>query len=154
LLDANSKLTASSAVAEVAGFGICGWLVQWLTAPIAILIDAVSFIASAVAIATIRTSEPAIVVSAGERQLAREIAEGARKIWSDGRLRALGVVGVLGGFFGSLWGTIYMLFVVNSLGFNPAVLGMIFAVGGLSSLFGALAAKRAADFFGAGRAMV
>jgi len=46
-----------------------------------------------------------------------------------------------------------MLFVVNALGLRPATLGMIFAVGGASSLFGALAAKRAAAAFGAGRAM-
>src|SRR5262245_2011428 len=53
LLDANGKLTASSSLAEVAGFSICGWLVQWITAPFAILIDAVSFLASALAIAII-----------------------------------------------------------------------------------------------------
>src|SRR5262249_53610921 len=58
LLDANSKLTASSSLAEVAGFSLCGWLVQWITAPFAILIDALSFLASALAIAIIGTPEP------------------------------------------------------------------------------------------------
>jgi hypothetical protein len=48
----------------------------------------------------------------------------------------------------------YMLFVVNALGFKPGVLGLIFAVGGASSLFGALAARRASEIFGTGMAMV
>jgi hypothetical protein len=41
-------------LAEVAGFGLCGWLVQWLSAPFPIPFDAISFLASAGAIAAIR----------------------------------------------------------------------------------------------------
>ncbi|MGO9603921.1 MAG: MFS transporter [Candidatus Binataceae bacterium] len=153
LLDANSKLTASAAVAEVAGFGLCGWLVQWLSAPFAILFDSISFLASAGAIAAIRAPEPALEARRREDGIAHEIADGVRTIWSDRRLRALGMTAVVGGFSYSLVTTLYMLFVVNALGFKPATLGMIFAVGGASSLFGALAAQRAAAAFGAGRAM-
>jgi predicted MFS family arabinose efflux permease len=154
LLDANGKLTASSSLAEVAGFSICGWLVQWITAPFAILIDAFSFLASAIAIAIIRTPEPIPSRHRGERDLVGEIAAGGRTIWSDGRLRALGVVALVGGFFPSLWNTLYMLLVVDALGFKPAALGMIFAVGGVSALLGALAAQRASDWLGTGGAMV
>ena len=154
LLDANGKLTASSALAEVAGFSICGWLVQWITAPFAILIDAVSFLASAGAIAIISTPEPAPSSHRGARALVGEIAAGGRVIWSDGRLRALGVVALVGGFFQSLLSTLYMLWVVDALGFKPAPLGIIFAVGGVSALLGALAAQRASDWLGTGRAMV
>ena len=154
LLDANGKLTASSSLAEVAGFSICGWLVQWITAPFAILIDAVSFLASAIAIAIISTPEPVPSGGRGERALVGEIAAGGRAIWSDGRLRALGVVALVEGFFQSLLGTLYMLLVVDALGFKPASLGMIFAVGGVSALLGALGAQRASDWLGTGRAMV
>jgi predicted MFS family arabinose efflux permease len=154
LLDANGKLSASSSLAEVAGFSICGWLVQWITAPFAILIDAVSFLASAIAIASIRTPEPVPSRHRGARALVGEIAAGGRAIWSDGRLRALAVVALVGGFFPSLWNTLYMLLVVDALGLKPAGLGMIFAVGGVSALLGALAAQRASDWLGTGRAMV
>ena len=153
LVDANSKLTASAGVAEAGGFGLAGWLVQWLTAPFAILIDAISFLASALAIALIRTPEPIPAPRAKDSSVAREIADGARLIFSDRRLRAFGVNAVLGGFSNSLVSTLYMLFVVNSLGFKPGVLGMIFAVGGASSLFGALAARRTADALGTGMAI-
>jgi hypothetical protein len=154
LLDANAKLTASSSLAEVAGFSICGWLVQWITAPFAILIDAVSFLASAMAIAIISTPEPVPSGRRGQRALVGEIVAGGTTIRSDGRLRALAVVALVGGFFPSLWNALYMLLVVDGLGFKPASLGMIFAVGGVSALLGALGARRASDWLGTGGAMV
>jgi len=154
LLDANSKLTASAGVAEAGGFALSGWLVQWLTAPFAILIDAISFLASALAIAFIRKPEPAPAPRARDASALGEIAAGARVIFSDGRLRAFGINAIVGGFSNSLVGTLYMLFVVNALGLRPGVLGVIFAVGGASSMFGALAARRTADMLGTGVAMV
>jgi Na+/melibiose symporter-like transporter len=154
LLDANSKLTASAGVAEAGGFALAGWLVEWLTAPFAILIDAISFLASALAIALIRKPEPAPAPRARDATVARDIADGARLIFTDRRLRAFGINVIVGGFANSLVGTLYMLYVVNALGFRPGVLGVIFAVGGASSLFGALAARRTADVLGTGRAMV
>ena len=154
LLDANSKLTASAGVAEAGGFALSGWLVEWLTAPFAILIDAISFLASALAIALIRMPEPAPAPRARDASALREIAAGARLIFSDGRLRAFGINAIVGGFSNSLVSTLYMLFVVNALGFRPGVLGVIFAVGGASSMFGALAARRTADTLGTGMAMV
>ena len=154
LLDANSKLTASASVAEAGGFALSGWLVEWLTAPFAILIDAISFLASAIAIGLIGKAEPTPAPRARDASVAREIADGARLVFSDGRLRAFGMIAIVGGFANSLVSTMYMLYVINALGFRPGVLGVIFAVGGASSLFGALAARRAADTFGTGMAMV
>ena len=154
LLDANSKLTASAGVAEAGGFALSGWLVEWLTASFAILVDAISFLASALAIALIRKPEPVPAPRARDASALRDIAAGARLIFSDGRLRAFGMIAIVGGFANSLVATLYMLFVVNALGFRPGVLGVIFAVGGASSLFGALAARRAADTLGTGMAMV
>lgn len=154
LVDANSKLTASAGVAEAGGFALAGWLVQWLTAPFAILIDAISFLASALAIGLIRKTEPAPVPRSRHRTMASDIVAGARQIFSDGRLRAFGVIAIVGGFANSLVSTMYMLFVINALGFQPGVLGVIFAVGGVSSLFGALAARRSAEVLGTGMAMV
>ena len=58
MLEGNSKLAASSSVAEVGGFSLSGWLVQLVTGPVTILIDAVSFLFSAAFIAAIRAPEP------------------------------------------------------------------------------------------------
>src|SRR5215469_11820600 len=67
LVEANSKLSASYAAAEVGGFALAGWLVQILTAPHAILVDAVSFIASALAINSIRRVERPITQGRNRR---------------------------------------------------------------------------------------
>jgi MFS family permease len=58
LLEANSTIAASTSAAEFVGFGISGFLVQVLSAPIAILIDAVTYLVSALLLATIRRPEP------------------------------------------------------------------------------------------------
>lgn len=154
LVDANSKLSASYAVAEVGGFGLAGWLVQWLTAPFAILIDAISFLVSAFAIAIIRTPEIPPPPKHRRAGTLREIAEGARFIAGDSRLFVIAASTPLAAFTYSLWGTMFMLFVVNDLGFKPGALGMIFAIGGVSSLASALVARRATEAIGAGRAIV
>ena len=57
LLEGNSKLSASASAAEFAGFSIAGWLVQALSAPLAVLIDAASFGVSALSIGLIRARE-------------------------------------------------------------------------------------------------
>jgi MFS family permease len=154
VLDANSKLTASSAVAEVGGFALAGWLVQWVTAPFAIAIDAVSFLASAVALRVISRPEQLDERTNTRRQMLSEAADGARFIAGDSRLLTMGIATTIQMLFDRILGSLYMLFVVNALGFKPGVLGVIFAIGGVSSFFGAIAAQRAAARFGAKRAMV
>jgi predicted MFS family arabinose efflux permease len=153
IVEANSKLATTSALAEVAGFGLSGWLVQWLTAPFAITVDAISYLPSALAIGAICTPEPKVRRDRAREDVLREIAEGARFVLADRRLRALAAAALGGAFSYSAFSAAFMLFVVNTLGFKPDVLGMIFAVGGVSAFFGALAAARTASRFGSGRAM-
>ncbi|HEU4534421.1 MAG TPA: MFS transporter, partial [Polyangiaceae bacterium] len=56
--DGNAKLAATASAAEVGAFGVAGWLVQWFGGPIAVLIDAASFLVSAASLALIRRPEP------------------------------------------------------------------------------------------------
>src|SRR5258708_15361429 len=58
LLEGNSKLAMSAATAEIAGPSLTGMLVQLLTAPIAILFDAISFLFSALCVGLVRKPEP------------------------------------------------------------------------------------------------
>src|SRR5438874_10187910 len=76
LLEGNSKLQASAAVVEVGSFGIAGALVQLLTAPLAILVDAVSFVFSALSLASIRASEPETAPPEARQNPWLEIGEG------------------------------------------------------------------------------
>jgi predicted MFS family arabinose efflux permease len=153
LLEGNSKLAASSSVAEVGGFSASGWLVQLVTGPVTILIDAVSFLFSAAAVAAIRTPEPPPAPAHERQSIRHEFSEGVRFLLREPVLRALAVAAVTLEMSWRMFGAVFLVFVTTDLGFKPGVLGMIFAVGGVSSLFGAVLAQRSARTFGAGPSM-
>lgn len=153
LVEANSKLAASSAASEVAGFGVAGWLVQLITGPLAILLDAVSFLGSALFLGSIRTPEPEPGPAATRQSVWREIADGVHVVLASPLLRATAASATILDLSMRVYGTVILLYVVRELGFDPGVLGMIFAVGGLSSLVGSLVAGRAGRTLGLGRVM-
>ena len=88
ILEGNSKMALSESVAGVAGPALTGVLIQTITAPIAILFDAVSFLVSALSVGLIRKPEPRPVPGAAPH-IGREIMEGLRASWRDPILRAL-----------------------------------------------------------------
>jgi MFS family permease len=154
LVPANSALTASASVAEFVGFGAGGWLIQLLTAPIAIALDALSFFVSALFLGRIRATEPTVVVpTGGHEPILDEIREGLRLTLRDPILRPLALAdAAVSGFWG-VFGATYLVF-ATQLGFAPGVIGLIAAVGGVSSLVGALAASRGVRRLGVGRFLV
>src|SRR5438309_4311121 len=58
IVDGNSKLEISRSGAQLAGPGLAGALIQLLKAPVAILVDALSYVDSAVFVFSIRGGEP------------------------------------------------------------------------------------------------
>jgi MFS family permease len=154
LIEANSKLTASSAATEVGGFGIAGWLVQLTSGPLTILIDAVSFVGSALFIGRIKTPEPAPTPPNERQRILREIVDGLQVVVRSPLLRATAISSITLDFSMRIYGTVVLLYLVNDLDFQPGVLGMIFAVGGVSSLAGSIIAARTGRTLGLGRVMV
>ncbi len=152
LLEGNSKLAASAAVAEFGGFSLGGWLVQALTAPMAILIDAGSFVVSAVTLGLIRAREPSTGAVEG-RPLLEEIGEGLRMVLRHPLLRASAAAILVHGMAGGMYGALVVLYMNRGLGFDPGILGMIWAVGGVSSFLGAALAPRLTSRLGFGPAM-
>ena len=153
LIEANSKLTASSAATEVGGFGVAGWLVQLITGPLTILVDAVSFIVSALFLHSIKAPEAMPAIEERSSVL-REVVEGLQVVVRDPLLRATAISSVTLDFSMRIFGTVVLLYMIQDLGFGPGVLGMIFAVGGVSSLLGSVVAARAGRTLGLGRVMV
>jgi MFS family permease len=150
LVAGNSKLTASASVAEFGGFSLAGWLVQWLTGPIAVLVDAVSFLFSALFLGMIRAPEPPPVPHAERLGMKQEVMEGLRVVLRDRILFSLAVTTLILSLSGGMIGTVIAVFMVRTLGFKPGVLGMIWAVGGVTSLLGAMAAGPLARRLGIG----
>ncbi len=157
LVEANSTVTAAWSVAEAASFSVGGWLVQALTAPIAVAVNAVTFVVSALFLRGLRTPErdPAAARDPGAPvgSLFAEAAEGVRIVWADARLRALAGANLgMAVSFGT-GGAAFLVFVNQDLGFDPGVLGLIFAIGGVTSFLGAILAGRMA-FLPVGPVMV
>jgi MFS family permease len=154
LLEGNSKLQASAAVVEVGSFGIAGALVQTLTAPLAILVDAVSFVLSALSLASIRAREPAPAPPPAGQNPWLAIWEGLRFVLASPLLRPLVGVKATRDCFLYVWVSMLMLFLTRDLQLPPVMLGVLFALGGISSFWGALATERIVRRWGVGRALV
>ena len=150
LVDANSALAASGSASEFMAFGVSGFLVQLLTAPIAIAVDAVSFLVSAVLLGSIRHEEAPPPPKADRERVIDEIREGLRLVIHDPVLRAFAgaqmALSALWGIFGATW----FLFVLDELQLDPWVLGVVAGVGGASSFIGAVVASRATKRWGIG----
>jgi MFS family permease len=136
LLEANSRLSATSSVAEVSAFSISGWLTQALTAPGAIFVDALTFIWSALTLRGLRAEERPTPPE-GREPLRAEIGAGLALVWRTPALRTLAGYGMTVDLGFRIYGTVFMIYVTRDLGFSPGPLGMIFALGGLAALGGA-----------------
>ncbi len=137
LVEGNSKLEMSDSVAQIAGPGLGGVLVQVLTAPVAILADALSFLVSALLLSSIRSYEAA-PPRADRGSMRREIAEGLRLVLGNPLLRALAASSATFNLFDSVLFSVYVLYMVRALGLSAGAIGLVFGLGGVGGLLGAL----------------
>ena len=158
IVDGNAKLQTSVSAAQITGPGAAGLLIGAFTAPFAILIDALSFVASALFMFAIRRHETApepVLNEQGERPSMRaEIVEGLRYVGRQRLLRSIAATTGLSNFFSNVVYSILILYLVRELLFTPELLGLAFSVGAVGFLLGALIANRVASRFGVGPTIV
>ena len=154
IAEGNSRLSVSGSVAEVTGPAIGGSLIQIITAPFTIAVDAISFVISAVSIASIRTEEPPPLPLAERGDVRSGIVAGLRLVLHNPVLRAMAASAGMRNFFGSFFAALYWPFAVRELGLAPAAVGALISVGGASGLVGALIAGPVTRRLGLGSAMV
>jgi len=157
LVAANSKRETVDALAEITGPPLGGALVQWLTAPFALAIDACSFVVSALLIGRIRAREPFhdrqdSGQQAAGASLLREAREGASLVWRHPLLRPLFLSTTLLTFFMSFMASLYTLFALQTLHLSPGVLGLVIGCGGIGALAGAASTPALVRWIGPGRA--
>ncbi|MCA1667277.1 MAG: MFS transporter [Thermomicrobia bacterium] len=154
LVEGNSKLQASAAGAEFGGWSIAGFLLPIFTIPGTILIDALSFLVSAASLATIRTDELMSAPAAEHVRTWREIGAGLRLVRDRPIFRALAYVTGVWNLFRSIIGATIILYVTRALHLSPAVQGVIWSIGGISAMIGALLAERVTRRWGVGPTMI
>jgi MFS family permease len=152
VVEANSKLSTTRAASFVGGPAIAGFIVQVLSAPVAILADALSFLGSALLIGRIRVDEPELEPTA--EPIRARLASGFRFVFGHQLMRAtLGCTATIN-FFNLAFFAIVVLFLARELDLSPATIGIALAVGAAGGLVGALAAPAIGRRLGIGPAIV
>jgi MFS family permease len=152
LAEGNAKLALSAEVARVSGPGLAGTLVQVLSAPVALVMDAATFLISALCLARIEAREPTSQSASERRGIASEIREGAGVTTANPILRALAGASGLGNVGdGMLIGSgVAILFATRDLGLDAMALGGVMSGVGIGGLLGAAVAGPATRRWGVG----
>ena len=151
LVEGNSKLGMSDALAEIGGPAVAGPLIQLLSAPFAILFDAFSFLFSACCLGLIHKPESRPATPGPRKSIRSDLIEGLRLVWQNPLLRSLAASAGIFSLFGNFIGALYALYIIRQIGAPPIFLGLLVATGGLSALLGAFLAERVIHRFGLGR---
>ena len=143
-VDGQSLIYASRAFSFMGGPSVGGLLVQALSAPLAVVADAISFLGSAVQLAAIKPAEPppsdgSDGVTAGLRFIARSPIMRAS-------LTGVAVIN----FFNLMFSALFMLFAVRELHVRPGVLGVVIGAGAVGGMIGSITAKRLGTKLGIG----
>ena len=153
IVEGNSKLEVSRSAANIAGPGVAGSLIAVLTAPFAILADAISFLASAFLLGLIKkVEEPP--PREERRSMKAELGEGLRYVFTHPYQRGMVAAVALSNFFGNLVYSILLVYAVRGLGLSAGTIGVALAVGNLGTLAAALTARRISDRLGVGRTII
>jgi MFS family permease len=156
LVDGNGKLDTSRSGAQLFGPGLAGYVINILTAPIAILADSISYFASAAFVFGIRKHEPEPEPHpSGERpSMRREAMEGLRYVVGHPYLRWIATCTGTSNFFGNVLFSILLFYAFRDLDMSETTVGLIFSLGASGFLLGALIANRIARLLGVGRTIL
>jgi MFS family permease len=159
LVEGNSKLEITRSASQILGPGAAGLLIGWLRAPFAMLLDALSYLLSAIFVFTIRRPEPPVephdVEKHGPKPSMRaEMATGLRYVLGHRWLRSIAATTGTSNFFGNVGGAILVLYLVRDRGLGAEAIGFAFSVGSLGVLAGALTTSWVTQRVGVGRMLV
>lgn len=153
IVDANGKLSATLSANEIAGKGVGGVIVELLTAPVAVLADAVTYLLSALNLWRIVSRED--TEAAGRRgPPLREAREGLRIAVRSRFIGPLLGEATTFNFFNEFFIIGLLLYAVRGIGLGPALIGAVFAAGGIGSFVGAWFGARVTSRFGYGRVLL
>ncbi len=157
LVEANSRIALSDSSAQLIGPGIAGALIHALTAPIAILVDAIAFFISAAMLRGIgpqETDAPKQVGHATWDSIWADAKEGLALIWHNPILRSIAWGLALWQLLRHAYVAIVILFAARDLALSPGKIGALYMLAGVGFLLASFACQRLNDRFGIGRVML
>ena len=156
LVDGNSKMYLSSSVAQVAGPSMAGSLIAAITAPYAILVDALSFVVSAVFMIRIHHVEvlPERDAGVAHPKMWPQVKEGLAWVIGNRQLRAIAACGANFNLCFNIVLATFILYAARTLHLSAIEIGAIFAVGSAGAVCGALLANRIQGAIGIGPSIV
>jgi MFS family permease len=154
VVEGNARLATSASIAEVGGPSLAGALVQIVSAPFAILVDAVSYVVSAISLLMIRAVEPARPSRETRTRVFNEILEGLDAVRRHPVVFPLAVRSISGHLAGAFYGVLYSIYLLQELRLDPFLLGIVISAGGVGSLVGSVFAQRVVNAIGLGPAII
>lgn len=153
LVRANARLEQSDSVAQTAGPALAGWLIQVLSAPAALLVDAASYFISGSVVASIPTAQasPAPASSASVRQ---RVVEGLRWVYLHQRLGPMAYTTNLWFVANSMFVAVFAVYALRERDLGAGGLGVVLACAGVGAVIGTTASSRVGEALGAGRTMI
>lgn len=153
LVEANAKVSLGEMSSALVGPGLAGGLIQALTAPFAIVVDALTFVGAALLLRRIRSR--ADVVQPGPRaSVAAEIREGLKLVWHNRTLLALAWLAGLWQLLHHMQMAVLILFATRDLGLSAGAIGVAYVFGGVGCMLAAALAERMSARFGVGPAII
>jgi MFS family permease len=144
-VESNSLVYSSRALSFVGGPSLGGLLVQLLTAPFAVVADALSFLGSAFFLGRIRPSEPP--PDPGGKG---SVTAGFRFIAGSPIVRASLIAASIVNFFDFVFLALYILYATRALHLRPGLLGLVLGAGAVGGVLGSLATSRVSSRIGIG----
>jgi MFS family permease len=163
LVEGNSKLEISRSAAGLLGPSLAGALIAAVKAPAAVVIDAISYVFSALFIFSIKPHHESVAeqndaaapaARKPRTSLRSDIAAGLHYVFGHPALRTIGGATATANLFSSIGGTVEMLFAYNVLGLSVALIGFAATLGSAGGLLSAVFADRISKKIGVGRTIV
>jgi MFS family permease len=150
IVEANAKLETSRSAAQIAGPGLAGLLIQWIGAPLTMVVDALSYLISGLTLLLIRQQEADPAPAHERPSMLADITEGIRVVSGNRLLRTLTIGIGLYNFTSGVYYAVVLLYLVNDLKLDAASIGLAFTISGPGTLLGALMARRISERLGLG----
>lgn len=152
IAEANGKLQSTEQLANLTGPAVGGWLIGVIAAPLAIVVTVGTYLMSFVAMLFTHDDE-ATRAPEDHQPIMKEIGEGLRWVFGNPFLRRIVATTGISNLFGTMVFTLLPIYLLRILGLTPVEMGVIFSLGAVGGLAGAMATPHIVKRFGEARTL-